>query len=217
MALMDEFQKERDAVKQKGWRARLAYFWDYHKWQVIAGATGLILLLYFLSSLAGQKNLLAQAAFLNALALEENTASTLAQQYLSHRGQDPRKTDLLIEDSLFVDPENWDPMGLAVSQKLFAHLAAGELDIIAAAQDNFTSYAENGTFLPLEEIWPGRIYTDGQDYAWNGTAMGLLAPQGSRLLAHYGFAQDKVYLGIPASCKNLEEAKALLLWLIEEE
>ena len=37
MAVMDEFKEERARMKQQPLKKRLEYFWDYHKYHVLAG------------------------------------------------------------------------------------------------------------------------------------------------------------------------------------
>ena len=66
MPVMDEFKKEREAMKNGTPKQKLAYFWDYYKWHVIISVIVLVTAVSFIYQAVTRKSVALYALLLNA-------------------------------------------------------------------------------------------------------------------------------------------------------
>ncbi len=149
MAVMDEFQKEREALKQASLQKRFSYFWTYYKWHVVALVVVISLGASFVHSLVNKKELGFYAALINASDLE---GDALLQDFLQTYDLDARTYDYILDSSLFLDANGMSDASVATTQKLVVYLAAAQLDVMVTGQDVFSQYAYTDTFTDLRTL-----------------------------------------------------------------
>ncbi|MCM1540253.1 MAG: hypothetical protein NC121_03225 [Blautia sp.] len=156
MAVMDEFREEREALKHGTPKQKFTYFMDYYKWYVIIAVIVIILGVYTVREIMDRKDTALYTCLLNTIELEA------AQEYNAEFAEtielDTDKYRLTFDANIWIDPDVIDENTMVNSQKLMAHLAAGELDIMITDQDSITNYAYQDNFLTMEELLPPELY-----------------------------------------------------------
>ncbi len=150
MAVMDEFKKEREALKNGTPREKLAYFWDYYKWHTIGAVVALVVLAAFLTDTLGQKEEVLNAAFLNSAQLV--LSDEFANQFLVYADLDPSSCTATLDTTMSVQFDYLDDVSIDSTQKLWGSMAAGQLDMIAAGDELFPHYAMEGVFADLRNV-----------------------------------------------------------------
>lgn len=150
MAVMDEFKEEREALKHGTPKQKFTYFLDYYKWYVIIAVIVVIIGIYTVREIMNRKDTALYTCLLNTIELEP------AEQYNADFAEtidlDTENYRLIFDASTWIDINSMDENTVANSQKLMAHLAAGELDIMITDSDSITNYAYQDSFLSMEEL-----------------------------------------------------------------
>ena len=162
MAVMDEFKEEREALKHGTPKQKFTYFMDYYKWYVIIAVIVIIMGIYTVREIMSRKDTALYTCLLNTIELES------AEQYNADFAEiinlDADKYRLIFDSSTWIDINAMDENTMANSQKLMAHLAAGELDIMITDSDSITNYAYQDSFLSMEELLSPEQYEKYQPY-----------------------------------------------------
>lgn len=149
MPVMDEFKKEREALKNGTPKQKLAYFWDYYKWHVIIAAIVLATAISFIYQAVTRKSVALYALLLNAAEysfMEDNSGNTSA--FAEYAGIDESKYDIMYDTSVqFGAVDDY-----ASAQKLMVYIAAAELDVIVSDPDSLTRYAYQENFYDLRKL-----------------------------------------------------------------
>ncbi len=144
MAVMDEFQEEREALKHGTPQQKLQYFWDYYKWHTIVAILVITAIVYVIHFYATRKEEMFCGAILNCYALEN--ADAYNQGFVSYCGYDPEDYSAFIDSTVNVNFEEFDANSSASAEKLSMYIAANQLDVIVAEEDIFSHYAYGGVF-----------------------------------------------------------------------
>lgn len=150
MAVMDEFKEEREALKHGTPKQKFTYFMDYYKWYVIIAVIIIIAGIYTVREIMNRKDTALYTCLLNTIELEP--AEQYNADFAEAIGLDTDAFQLIFDASTWIDINSMDENTMANSQKLMAHLAAGELDIMITDSDSLTNYAYQDSFLTMEEL-----------------------------------------------------------------
>lgn len=150
MPVMDEFKEQREALKSKGPKERLAYFWYYYKWYVIGGIAAVGFLVSFIIEVVNQKEDAFYGVFVNSYASEVNSEKYI-QDFANIMNIDTNEYSVGIDSSLFIN-EDLGEASMTSSQKLMVYTAAGEIDVMASDATTFQPYAYNEMFADLRTI-----------------------------------------------------------------
>ncbi|MBR1930112.1 MAG: hypothetical protein IJ833_01365 [Lachnospiraceae bacterium] len=150
MPVMDEFQEEREALKQASIWEKIKYFVYYYKWHTVAAIAVLIIGFTWIRDVVTSKDAAFYAAIVNGAAL--NNAEEFNLAFTAYSGIDNQKYDVIFDTSMQLVSGSGDQMSVASSQKLVAYSSIGELDILCANQSLFTDYANSTFFYDLREI-----------------------------------------------------------------
>ncbi len=150
MPLMDEFKEEREEMKQRSFKERMAYFWDYHKWYVIGSAVGILVVASLLNSFLNRKEMAYYSAFVNVAQTiySEDYKSAFAEK----AGINPKKQAVYFDSDLRIDYTKMDEMTSSSIQKIMVYVAAGDMDSMVGDLDTTNRYAYNGVFIDLREF-----------------------------------------------------------------
>ena len=92
MAAMDEFQKEREAVKNGTFKVKLAYFWDYYKVHTIVTVVVIIFLSSWIYELITATDPVLSVNFLNLSSIrEENMTNRLLDEFIEEQKIDTKE------------------------------------------------------------------------------------------------------------------------------
>lgn len=151
MPVMDEFQKERDAVRNGTPKQKLSYFVYYYKWYVIAAVLILLAVISLAVHFANQKETAFYACLLNA-APGEN-AEQYIQSFTEYAGIDTDAYETDFDTSIIISETQGNPETLAAaSQQLMIYIAAGNLDVMLTDTNSIRHYANADLFYDLRDF-----------------------------------------------------------------
>lgn len=150
MAVMDEFKKEREAMKNGTPKEKLAYFWYYYKWYVIVGIAVVVFLVSFIYEMVTQKQQVFNGTFINSW--EQDGSQEYMQGFVDANGIDTDKYDVYIDTSIFISDSSMDETSMNSAQKLMVYMAANEIDVIASDLITFVNYANSNSFCDLRDV-----------------------------------------------------------------
>lgn len=162
MAVMDEFKEEREALKHGTPKQKFTYFMDYYKWHVIIAVIVIIMGIYTIREIMNKRDTALYTCLLNTIELEG------AQEYNAGFAEaielDTNTYQLTFDANTWIDMNAMDESTMANSQKLMAHLAAGELDIMITDKDSIANYSYQDNFLTMEELLSPEQYEKYEPY-----------------------------------------------------
>lgn len=162
MAVMDEFREEREALKHGTPKEKFNYFMDYYKWYVIIGVLVILAGIYTIREVMNRKETVLYASLLNTVELE--TADQYNSDFMDSVSLDRDQYQMLFDAETWIDVNSMDETTMANSQKIAAHLAAGELDLMITDTDSLTTYSYQEDFLTMEELLSPEQYERYQPY-----------------------------------------------------
>lgn len=209
-------QSEKEKLRTLNRRQRLQYFWDYYKLPIGAVLLAAAMLIYTLCYNAGPGKIDLNAVLVNA----REGDSTLFSQALQAGGW--KSPQVSVDTTLtYTNAAELAEEDVATIQVLFAQFTMGDMDLFAANPEVFQRYTDQdgfenlGLLLPqqLQQDYPERLirYTteDGQEKIG-----GILLESGSPLHTG-GYYSGPVAVGIVSRCEHLDEALAVIEFLLE--
>lgn len=148
MAVMDEFKEQRESLKSKPLRAKIAYFFDYYKWHVFGGLAAILLVGWFAHDMLNAKDLALYGIFLNASSVTLDSSDNFVRDFADFADVDLNEYSLSF-DHTFRMGQNMDSAGMESSQMLMVYLAAGDLDVITMDEYNFNKYSYKNVYSDL--------------------------------------------------------------------
>lgn len=148
MAVMDEFKEQRESLKNKPLRAKIAYFFDYYRWHVLGALAATLLLLWFAHDLLNARDLALYGVFLNASSSTLDSSDNFSRDFADYAGVDLNQYSLSF-DHTFRMGQTMDSAGMESSQMLMVYLAAGDLDVITMDEYNFNKYSYKNVYCDL--------------------------------------------------------------------
>lgn len=203
--------KDLATLRGLGKRERREFIWDYYKIPILALASILALAALSLAAGIGRGSTVLYAVLVNA---DDTGNSAVFSELLAQSGidMDGKQVDVSAGYTL-----RYDGMGASdgeTIQVLAALFGIGDLDLFAADQPVFDSYASQGAFVDLglfigkEELARQELYLY-EDSNGHQAVAGIWLREGSPLHRAGYFAED-VVIGVAAQAQNLDPAVALL-------
>lgn len=153
MAVMDEFKEERAALKNRSFKEKLSYFWDYYKWYVIGIVCAVLFVGSFVQQIVTRKDTAFYAVMLNASTMNPFEADDpYALKYAEYAGIDLNEYDIFFDTSFHISESGMDENSYTSIQKLSVYTAAGDLDVMITDTDSFNKYAYGYTFHDLRDF-----------------------------------------------------------------
>jgi hypothetical protein len=151
MAVMDEFKEEREAMKHGTLKQKMSYYWLYYKWYVIVIVVVAVFIISFVHNILTRKEDVFSAAFINAWA-QEGPAEEYLQTFAQDMGIDMNKYQINLDSYLYLTQGSMDQTSMVTTQKVMAYIASNSLDVLAADETTFLSYAYSGALADLRTI-----------------------------------------------------------------
>jgi hypothetical protein len=161
MAVMDEFKEEREALKHGTPKQKFTYFLDYYKWYVIIALLVIVAGTYTIYEIVTKKDTAFYVCLLNTLELD---AAEYNAGFIESTGIDTNEYQLIFDTDTWIDINSMDESTMANSQKLMAHLAAGELDVMITDSNSITNYTYQEDFYTMEELLSPEQYERYKPY-----------------------------------------------------
>lgn len=147
---MDEFKEQREKIKNASFKDKVKYYTYYYKWHAFVVIAVIALVAIWIHDVKTHKENALFAALLNNVTLDSE--STLYKDYADYAGIDLEKYQIILDNTLNIDPTATDEMSVSSSQRMMVYTAAAELDTIIGGEDIFPDYAYNGIFHDLRDI-----------------------------------------------------------------
>ena len=149
MPLMDEFREEREAIKHGTLKQKLAYFFDYYKWHVVATVAAVSIVISLAVNIINQKETALYVCMLNSLSLD---SEAYAAGFAEFAGIDLGTYDLIFDTNLSIQEGELDQASVATAQKLLVYIAAGQVDLMVTDNETLRIYTANDYFCDLREF-----------------------------------------------------------------
>lgn len=150
MALMSEFQKERDAVLKHGTpKEKIAYIWEYYKWHIIIPLVVIVIVITFIINAVTAPNVLLNGVLLNVYPSESSiSGDELLADFYKEQNIDTKKDTITLNSTLYYNADDITT-NYQSSQALMAWTAAGQVDFITGDYDTLTELSYRGYFMDL--------------------------------------------------------------------
>ena len=149
MPVMDEFKEERELIKNRSFKEKCSYFWDYYKYHTLAA----ILIVFFAITLGhdilSAKDYGFYGVMLNSTMLSGTKMGTAFAEYA---GIDTNQYDCFIDAESTLSYTGMNEYDMATTQRLAALVQTGDLDAVVFDSVAFNNYANNEMFLDLRTV-----------------------------------------------------------------
>ncbi|MDD3369592.1 MAG: hypothetical protein PHP50_12050 [Lachnospiraceae bacterium] len=220
MAIRNDLKEQRDKMKNRSSKEKIAYFWEYYKWWVILPLLVVIGLSYLIFTFVTKKGDAFGAIFLNS------GGSPAAEELLSEAFADELNLDTkhyrCSISCSSMDPTMESEYDYNTSMKIVAMAQTGELDVMVCDPVSFQSYSENeayadpASYLPddLMEQYKDNLYYDEK----TGEATGIYITGAALLKSCYLYptadgGDGEAIFGVMLHSGRTEEAVKFLEFL----
>lgn len=162
MPVMDEFREERDAIKQRSFKERLQYFFDYYKWHVVGGVVLIACAISLIHSLTSRKDWAFYGAFVNSYQTPQYDA--FREEFADRAGIDLEEYDILFDSNMYITDNAFDQTNVDATERLTVYIAAGDVDVMASGPLVMNRYAYNGMFRDLRQVLPLELQEQLEPY-----------------------------------------------------
>lgn len=219
MNFLERFRKDRETLHNLPKEKRMEFIWDYYKMPIIVVICVISLIIITLMTNIGRGDVSMYAVLINA---KEQPGSHVFEDLLTSRGMDMDGKHVSVSANYTLgttDDENTD---ISTVQVLAALFGVGDLDLFAANQKVFDSYATQNAFVDISlfvepEVLKARerdLYRY-KDPSGNEIVGGVWLRNGSPL-HRAGYYSEDVLIGAAANAEHLEEAVEVLKAILEE-
>ena len=173
--LREDTKAEWDKMKERPFKEKLSYFWEYYKVHTIVAIVAVVFVTMMIRSFVTSKDYALFIAVVDSYDLAGGTTEGWASDLADIIGFDKDDYEVHIDSSLTFGGDSASSQSDYVSaQKLTALLTSRTVDIMMADMTVFEQYAQNDIFIDLRDIYTeeelsemeGLIYyTDAATYA----------------------------------------------------
>ncbi len=149
MNINEEKRNQWQALKGMGFKAHWEYFWDYYKIHVIVAVLAIVFVVTLVKDIRSNKPYALNAIFINSNSM--SAADDIATGFAEARGINTEEELVYIDPAVALTSTGLTQNDIAQVEKIYAMIAAKELDVCVTAPDIFRSYSENEMFLDLRE------------------------------------------------------------------
>ncbi len=150
MNINEEKRNQWQALKGMGFKAHWDYFWDYYKIHVIVVVFGVVMLGMLIHDIADNKPYALNAIFVNANSLVG--ADSLVEGFTEYENINTEETAVFIDTNTTLS-SGTGGMDVSAMEKIYAMIAAKELDTFLADAETFEGYAHNEMYLDLRDYF----------------------------------------------------------------
>ena len=216
---MRKFQKffwaEKEKLESLTPHQRIVYFWDYYKLPIGLLVLASALLIYTLSYQSGRGKIDMYAVLVNA---NEGDSSVFTQALEDRNLGSTVSVDASLS---YTNAAELVEENISTIEVLYALFSMGDMDLFAANPEVFERYTAQDGFENLELLLSQELQKEHADLLIRYQAEtgqekvgGILLKNGSPL-HRAGYYDGPVAVGIAARCEHLDEALAMIEYLLE--
>lgn len=149
MPVSDDVKEQRRSIKDKGFKYKMAYYWEYYRKPALVVILIIIFLVSIIKTMVTAKDPAFEAVFLNGY----NVPDT--QEFAEIIGIDEKHEEVNFDGDFFIklDTETYDETSYVNVQKLMAFIAANTLDVIISDSAIIDAYAPEEMFGDLRDYF----------------------------------------------------------------
>ncbi|WP_026491325.1 hypothetical protein [Butyrivibrio sp. XPD2002] len=151
MNINEEKRSQWQALKGMGFKAHWDYFWDYYKIHVIVAVIVVIVTISIVKDIVMQKPYALSCTFINTASMME--PDSIRDGFADYEKIDTSKFTIAIDSSSTIDLKSPDQYSIANSERIYAMIAARDLDVIMADETIFKNYVGNEIFQDLRNYY----------------------------------------------------------------
>lgn len=165
MALMSEFQKERDAVLKNGTvKQKIIYIWDYYKWHIIIPLVLVIAIVSHIINVITAPDVILNGVLMNVYSMENSfSGDEFLTGFYEKQKIDPKEQEVNLNMNLYFSTQS-ETANYESMQVLMAWHAADSLDFIGSDLSCMTELTYRGYFSDLREVLTEEQITKYEPY-----------------------------------------------------
>jgi hypothetical protein len=177
-------------------KERIAYIWDYYKFHIIGTIVAIILLISFMSSIGGKKEVVLNMTIIGQGVNTEGVVQ-LQEQLTNKIVQDKADEEVSVQH-LTYNKSSMDEASRAGIQKMAAEISLGSIDLMIVEKELFEEISSQNALLALNDFKGTNklLPSDEKVYGISTSDIKLLAP--------LALDENKV-LCVPSTAKNLKK------------
>lgn len=155
MAAMDEFRKEREAMKTAPFKQKLAYFWDYYKWHTIIIVAVIVFGVSMVHNIVTKTDSVLTGVMLNTFIDDYEKKEELVDEFVKLKEIDTDEYHVELNTSYtysLEDSSTAAQSNYAVLQAIMAQGANGMLDFMTGDTATMVDFAYKGWFTDLRTV-----------------------------------------------------------------
>lgn len=152
MKISEYINSEKEKMKGKPLKERLAYFWEYYKWYVIIAVVAVLLLTQTIVNIANTKESVMEGLLLDGTAPLD--APAIVYDFYAQEGIDPDKQEAVFNTGFSLDSSMPEVVSNTY-QTIFARVGAEDLDFIMGYEYAIQrlAYGSGGMFADLRDVF----------------------------------------------------------------
>lgn len=162
MAMHDEIREQQKKLKERTFKEKLGYFWDYYRVHTLVILLVIVLGGALIRDIVTSKEEAFSAMLLNAYGGQWQ--SGFQADFAEYAGIDTETYSCYIDTTSTLDYRMTSEVDLAVFQRTVAMAQSGGLDVVAGDLMPFTHIAGTGMFLNLEDVLTEEEYARYEPY-----------------------------------------------------
>lgn len=218
----DEIREQHQKImEEKGLTGRISYFFYYYKVQTLISLIVVGVLIAIIVSIATRKNTALQVIYINGFPVEN--AQTFMDDFAATIQIDPKKEEVLFDDSFYIATENPTTFDEDNKEKLFVMSSAARIDVCVADEAFFKEMAQQGYLLDLSTVLSSEqmdkykddlFYYDSPENMHEGEeAVGIKVTDANKIVSEGSFPNTDCYYCIIMNSKHVDNALAFLDYL----
>lgn len=163
MPVMDEFKKERAALKNQPLKKKISYFWTYYKWYVLGGVVALAAVISIAVEIVTHRESALFGIVVNSSTIGEE--KVFSSGFMEYAGIDPDQYEVTFNSALILT-EMMTQDAVNTRELVMVYAASGDMDVAIMDQLAFETYAYSELFFDLRSVLPEEMLTelDGKLY-----------------------------------------------------
>jgi hypothetical protein len=178
-------------------KERMAYIWEYYKFHIIGTIVAIVLLISFISSIGGKKEVVLNMTIIGQGVNTEGVVQI--QEHLTNEFVNDKADEEVYIETLTYDKSSQDPVSQAGLQKMTAQISTGAIDLLIVDKELFEEISSQQSSLLAINDFKGidKVLTSKEEiYGISTSDINLLEP--------LKLGENKV-LCVPSNTKNLKK------------
>lgn len=156
-SVSDEIREQRQKLKGKSPKEKLAYFWEYYKVPALIVLLVVIFGSDLIYNIVTKKAIVMEAAFVNMVTAEDFDSEQEAAGFVTWAGIDSKEYEAVFDTGIYIDYDGGDEYTAVNIQKVMAMISARALDVILADDSYLEQTADEGYYADLSEVLPEEL------------------------------------------------------------